>query len=188
MELAKLFNFGILSVYERSDLKLFLDEVFFTLQSITIDHETGVGNYLYEIQSVRFFFLFLHSSANKMERTELFSLGKARFSHVFRGGGGFIVHCRVNRRSRSCLGPKSLAISTSSLPREPGQPSTSCQISLISKVFPLPISLVSSTFLNPPLTLREFIIHPSSSSFPQRNFQREKYETKEKSSLLSTRI
>lgn len=88
MELAKLFNFGILSVHERSDLKLFLDEVFFTLQSITIDHETGVGNYLYEIQSVRFFFLFLHSSANKMERTELFSPGKARFSHVFRGGRG----------------------------------------------------------------------------------------------------
>lgn len=187
MELAKLFNFGILSVHERSDLKLFLDEVFFTLQSITIDHETGVGNYLYEIQSVRFFFLFLHSRIKWSERN--YSLpGRRDFPTFFVGGGGFIVHCRVNRRSRSCLGPKSLAISTPSLPREPGQPSTSCQISLISKVFPLPISLVSSTFLNPPLTLREFIVHPSSSSFPQRNFQREKYETKEKSSLRSTRI
>lgn len=88
MELAKLFNFGILSVHERSDLKLFLDEVFFTLQSITIDHETGVGNYLYEIQSVRFFFLFLHSSANKMERTELFSREGEIFPRFSWGAGG----------------------------------------------------------------------------------------------------
>lgn len=87
MELAKLFNFGILSVHERSDLKLFLDEVFFTLQSITIDHETGVGNYLYEIQSVRFFFLFLHSSANKMERTILSREGEI-FPRFSWGAGG----------------------------------------------------------------------------------------------------
>lgn len=171
MELAKLFNFGILSVHERSDLKLFLDEVFFMLQSIAkLELEIICTKFNLYVFS---FFSFTRARIKWSERN--YSLpGRRDFPTFFVGGGGFIVHCRVNRRSRSCLGPKSLAISTPSLPREPGQPSTSCQISLISKVFPLPISLVSSTFLNLPLTLREFIVHPSSSSFPQRNFQREK--------------
>lgn len=188
MELAKLFNFGILSVHERSDLKLFLDEVFFTLQSITIDHETGVGNYLYEIQSVRFFFLFLHSSANKMERTELFSPGKARFSHVFRGGRG--VYRSLPRESTFPL------LSRPQISRYLySQPPTRTWTTFdkLPDIFDLqgvPLAYLSRLiyFSQPSLNLREFIVHPSSSSFPQRNFQREKYETKEKSSLRSTRI
>ena len=110
-----------------------------------------------------------------MKRTGNYSLPGRRDFPTFLGGGGLSFIAAWIDVSRSCLGPKSLAISTPSLPREPGQPSTSCQISLISKVFPSPISLVSSTFLNPPpLTLREFVHGYSSVKFFFSEFSKKK--------------
>lgn len=157
--------------------KLFLEFLTGRFFTVTIDHETGSWkSYLNSICTFFHFFTFTRA------RIKL-SLLEARFSHVFRGR--FIVHCRVNRRPRSCLGPKSLAISTPTRTWTTFG-STSCQISLISKVFPLPISLVSSHYSQPPLTLGEFV-HGGrficQVLFPQRNcsiFKEKEYETERK--------
>lgn len=169
----KLFNFGILSDNFEIIFRI-PDGTFF--HSYNRSRNWSWKSYLNSICTFFHFFTFTRA------RIKL-SLLEARFSHVFRGR--FIVHCRVNRRPRSCLGPKSLAISTPTRTWTTFG-STSCQISLISKVFPLPISLVSSHYSQPPLTLGEFV-HGGrficQVLFPQRNcsiFKEKEYETERK--------